>query len=46
MFLFSKTGSLLLSLQTVLGIDKAIPGSQKLDDKLKKLVDMVSFWII
>ncbi|KAI6176817.1 hypothetical protein M3Y97_00840000 [Aphelenchoides bicaudatus] len=35
-----KTGSLLLSLQTILAIDKAIPGSQKLDDKLKKLVDM------
>jgi len=35
-----KTGSLLLSLQTILAIDKAIPGSQNLDDKLKKLVDM------
>ncbi|KAI6234967.1 hypothetical protein M3Y95_00001900 [Aphelenchoides besseyi] len=34
-----KTGSLLLSLQTINAIGKAIPGQQSLDDKLKKLVD-------
>ncbi|KAI6220082.1 Leucine-rich repeat flightless-interacting protein domain containing protein [Aphelenchoides fujianensis] len=36
-----KTGSLLLSLQTINAIGKAIPGQQSLDEKMKKLVDSV-----
>lgn len=39
---FRRPGSMLLTLSTIAQIEKAIPGQGTLDEKLRKMVTMVS----